>query len=387
MPISPAALDIRLSCWPNESESLLLQAGLCERPKAMLAWRQFCAQIDDIETLDHSCYRLFPLVAGNLKGCLEELPHHARITGVLRHAWARNQHLLEEIVPLLQVLQNHRIDLLLLKGAAFLNLYRSRGRLRSLEDIDILIRPEDLERTAKILGDHGFSGPKTPSSKPLLELLGFHHDLAVKSPKGITLDVHWYLVSEAPHAPAEDDFWRDTVPQDLAGFSGRTLQLTDQFMHTCLHGAQWNEVPPVRWLADAAMLVDTGLDWDRLEKQARRLEQIEPVRDAILFLHRLEVRLPEGLVERWHKAKTTEIEKTAGSYRPYRPNSRERTKQLARIYLRLHKDRSFGELVWNLPQYMKHMHHYRAYSRRVAFLYYLILFSLKFRNSFARAAR
>jgi hypothetical protein len=129
----------------------------------------------------------------------------------------------------------------------------------------------------------------------------------------------------------------------------------------------------VRWLADAVMLIRGGMDWKRLEEQARRLECLEPVRDTLLFLDHLEIKLPPAVITHWRGVEITDFEKVEGGYRKYRPNSRERTRQLAWIYLRLNRDQSLGELLRHVPAYMNQVHHFRAYSRRVTFIGYLLI--------------
>ena len=195
------------------------------------------------------------------------------------------------------------------------------------------------------------------------------------------MDIHWYLVSDARHLEAEDYFWRDAVPCSLPGLCSHTLQPSDQFLHTCLHGVQWNEVSPVRWLADTAILINTGLDWARLEEQARRLERVGPVRETILFLEKLEVALPPGLAEHWRGVALTDLEQTEGGYHARRPNPRERTRQLAWMYWRLSRQRSVGEMLRNIPDYMRQVHHFRAYSRRVSFVYHLARLSWERRRN------
>jgi len=374
---SPEALrhEVRQTCWPNELEVLLLRAGLCEVPQALVAWNDFCGQVD-IENLSEGCYRLLPLVAGNLQNCGQSLQHRDRIFGVLRHAWAKNQRLFGNLTPLLQTLQKSGVEILLLKGAALDTFYRQQGSVRAMADIDILIHPQDLIKTVEILQGLNCTSNTPITPDRLFQLIHFRHELTLKSATGMDLDIHWYLVADARHMEAEDYFWRDAVPCSLGALSARTLHPTDQLLHTCLHGSQWNEISPVRWLADAVMLIRQGIDWNRLEEQARRLERLSPIRETLLFLDHLEIHLPPGVIDHWSKVQITNFEKVEGSYRTRRPNSRERTKQLAWTYLRLNRNRSFGELLYRMPAYMRQVHHFRAYSRCMTFLIYFFLLFL-----------
>jgi hypothetical protein len=364
----------RETCWPDALEILLLRAGLCDGPAAVQAWKDFCDRIDSLETLPEGYYRLLPLVAGHLQFCEEPLPHRERILGVLRHAWAKNQRLLAEILPLLRALQKSGIDFLLLKGAAFSEFYREYGSVRPMADVDILIHPEDVAQAVELLRGLGCASPMELSPQKLEELVRFRHELTMKTASGPALDLHWYLVSDARHPEAQDYFWRDAGPCRLGNLEAKTLNRTDQLLHSCLHGAVWNEISPVRWLADSVMLIRAGVDWERLEKQSRRLEHLQPVRDTILFLDSLGIGLAPEVVEHWRKLEVTRREEAEFGYRARLPNARERTRHLAWLYLRLHREDSLAKMMGSVPGYMRQLHHFRAYSRRAAFLSYLLIF-------------
>jgi hypothetical protein len=368
---SSSSTNQRLSCWPNEREFLLLQAGLLDPARSIRAWRCFCESVPDIERLDDGCYRLFPLVAANLQKCGRELPHLHRINGTLRHAWAKNQRLFATITPQLRALQEAKIDLLLLKGAALGGAYRQRNCTRFMEDVDILIRPHDLKRAVAILGQTGFRPEREMSMESLSDLLRFRHELTVRNADGIALDIHWYLAEDTYDLVADDLFWKDAVPCQMADFSGRSLNASDQFVHTSLHGAQWNEVSPVRWLADATLLMESGVDWRRVEEQAKRLRQLGPVRDTVLFLVEMGVELPGEMVNHWRKMEVTAIEKLENGFRAWRPNDLDRTRQLAWVYLRISRKMSGAEMIFALPAYVRQIHHFRSYSRLIKFLFYL----------------
>ena len=366
----------RASCWPDELESLLLQAGLCEKSRAIAAWKEFCGRIDDIEDLAEGCYRLLPLVAGNLQDCREPIPHRDRLLGVLRHAWFKNQQLLARTIPFLSRLQEAQIDFLLLKGAALADYYRQQGAVRSMVDIDFLVQPEEVEKALTLLRQLDCRPRTDKPVEQLRDLVHFRHELTLDTPTGAVLDMHWYLVSDARHPEAQEELWRGAVPCALGSLGAKTLNRADQLLHACLHGAVWNDVSPVRWLADSVMLIRAGIDGSRLEAQARRLEHLQPVRETLLLLDSLDIGLPPALVEHWRAMEPTRLEQSEGGYRTRAPNSRERTRHLAWVFLRLHRGESLGKILRCVPAYMKQLHHFRAYSRRAAFLFYLLALAL-----------
>ena len=361
----------RSSCWPDEFEVLLLRAGLCEMPQAVDAWKNFCERIDDFEDLPEGCFRLLPLVAGRLQDCTKTLPHLQRIHGVLRYAWAQNQCLLGNLTPHLLAMQEAGIDFLFLKGASLAEIYRERRSVRPMADLDILIHPEDVVRTVELLRQRGCTTPTTVSLETLADLIRFRHELTMTTATGGQVDIHWHLVSDARHPEVQEQFWSDAIPCRLGRISAKSLDRTDQMLHACLHGAVWNEVSPVRWLADCVMLMRAGIDWNRLERQARQLEHVQPVRDTILYLNTLEVGLPAAVAAHWQRVKITRLEMMEKGHRTRFPDSAARTRHLAWLYLRLHRNESLAAMLRSLPAYMKQLHHFRAYSRRAAFLGHL----------------
>lgn len=319
-------------------------------------------------------------MAANLQARGNDLPHYSLLRGVLRHSWAKNQKLFAAVLPALRHLKEEGIPFLFLKGAALNEIYRQFGGTRPMDDVDILVRPHDFARAAKAIGFEGFRPRENLTTERLSDLLRFRHELTLSRDDGVTLDVHWYLVSDAYDTAADDRFWGEAVPYSLGSFAGRALNASDQFVHTCLHGVQWNEVSPVRWLADAHLLIRGGIDWKRVEIQARLLGRLRPVRDTILYLHDLGTDLPESTVLHWRNISLTPIEEVEGDFRAVQPNVSERTKQLAWVYLRLSRQWALREVLATLPDFMRQIHHFRSYSRRFKFLFYLSFLLLRGRR-------
>ena len=101
------------------------------------------------------------------------------------------------------------------------------------------------------------------------------------------LDFHWHILSRNPAADADDDFWEGAHAINIQGVPTLTLNPTDQLLHVCVHGAAWDEVPPLRWVADAMMILKVAkseIDWSRLLSQARKRQLVIPLRETIAYL-------------------------------------------------------------------------------------------------------
>ena len=84
----------------------------------------------------------------------------------------------------------------------------------------------------------------------------------------------------------DDIFWKDAVAVRLNEIETRALNPTDQILHACVHGIHWNKVAPLRWVADAMMVMrHSEIDWERLVEHARDRRLNLPVGAALHYLH------------------------------------------------------------------------------------------------------
>jgi hypothetical protein len=101
------------------------------------------------------------------------------------------------------------------------------------------------------------------------------------------MDLHWHLLPESCWPRADDDFWKRASTTTLYGIPISTLDPTDQLFHTCAHGVKWEQVPSLRWIVDAAMILkdpSVTIDWDRLLRLSEVHRVILPLRDALTYL-------------------------------------------------------------------------------------------------------
>ena len=116
---------------------------------------------------------------------------------------------------------------------------------------------------------------------------------------GHSLDLHRYALAQAA---SDDAFWSAAVEIELWNVPTRALCPADQLLHVAVHGARWNPVPPVRWLADAVAIersAGAGLDWDRLVGEASRRGVTTTVAAALeCLVGTVGFALPDGVLER-----------------------------------------------------------------------------------------
>jgi hypothetical protein len=284
---------------PTPTQELLLRAALLSGAEAAGAWSQWraCA---DLDHLDPGCFRLLPLLYHNLKAQGACDPLMNKLKGIHRMAWCKNQDLLERFALLLTALHEERIGTMVLKGAAVTLLhYRDHG-LRPMQDLDILVRPEAAPAAVALLERLGWKPQRALPQGGRASFFETIHSISFANAAGRECDLHWHVLTECCYPRADDDFWEASAPLDMHGARTRALCPADQLLHVCVHGARWNAVVPIRWVADAMVILRTSpeLDWHRLVAQARERRIVLPLRETLQYLRDLlNAPLPAGALE------------------------------------------------------------------------------------------
>jgi hypothetical protein len=117
-------------------------------------------------------------------------------------------------------------------------------------------------------------------------LLSFGHAEHFTDDAGHALDLHWRVLHRVFETGDDDEFWAACVPAQIGEVASAGLNPADQLLHICQHGAAYSELPPMRWVADAVVVLQTSpeLDWHRLLAQARRHHLALPLRETMRYL-------------------------------------------------------------------------------------------------------
>ena len=276
-------------CWPTASQTYLLRAVFLPAEPAQAAWRVWRSRIGTLENLDQGSRRLLPLLYRNLRRSLSPAemadPFIAQFKDGYRKTWFGNQATFYQMAKLLEALQGAGLPTMVLKGAALAVLhYRDLG-LRPMADFDLAVPASSALQAIEALRTLGWE-PSLPISRPA-EYIAVKQSVDFHSAGGGHFDLHWHVLWEGCYPGADDEFWSGAVPLRINQVQTKSLNATDQLLHVCVHGASLNQVPPVRWAADALQILRTPgaeLDWPRMLAQARRLRLSLPLRDTLHYL-------------------------------------------------------------------------------------------------------
>jgi hypothetical protein len=177
--------------------------------------------------------------------------------------------LLNTISDLIKKMHDHKIRVMLLKGAALLeNIYPDISQ-RKMEDVDILIEPEKLAKTRELLEEAGyrFYGTNQANSEV------YTFDTSVK----VYLDLHWNLVN--PNSPSqkhvywpdENEIWQRGIPIKLAQQTVLGMSMEDLLVYLCFHALKERFLNK-KWLTDIKIILISKkeeVDWDKFSRIAR----------------------------------------------------------------------------------------------------------------------
>ncbi len=270
-------------------QAALARAALLSGEDALSAWREWRSRVNPELHLDNGSFSLIPLLYHNLTRLGVRDPMLDRFKGVVRRTWFQNQRLFHECAPVLKALETGGVPTMVLKGAPLAVLYYRNLGLRPMADLDVLVPPSRKEEAIRILTDLDWKPEGIPLERLTPSSLEAKHGSHFKKGAFQMLDLHWRLTPDYPPNTADNHPWDAAIPMRIQGIETRTPPPEDLLLHVCLHGIIWAPIPPIRWIADAIVILreeSATLDWKRLMDQARRIEGGMKLHTALSWLRR-----------------------------------------------------------------------------------------------------
>ena len=341
----------RFHLWPDASERLLLHAALDDGDSAVAAFARWSAQIDWSGDIEAGSFRLLPLVHANLSRLGASHPLMGRLAGVRRYHWCAAQLHLQRGADVLASLRLAGIEVMVTKGIALATSVYADPALRPMSDIDVLVSPAKAIDALEVLRTAGWAEAAAVESqwqnrRADMLILSIGNNLY--HPSAGEVDLHWALMHEASGIELDRAVWADARPIMIKGEMARRPSSSFMLLHVIVHGLRPNALSPLRWVADAAMLLrreHDAIDWVLVHHWADRLAVGQRFAAGLAFLRDemgLELppdALPDSLtMPRWlerleNRSWQAQLARQAGTPR----TGLERAAQLARLVASSHR--------------------------------------------------
>lgn len=162
---------------------------------------------------------------------------------------------------------------IVLKGMHLLARVYESLAVRSMIDIDLLVRSADLEASAAALESLGYRAaqPYRISDDPMPY---FRNHLPAFVLDGVsTIELHWHVAMPAPNSEVGlAELWQRAVPVRIAGVDVHVLSPEDLLLHLCIHSAYGHRchVTAKASCDIAAVAQRCEIDWTEVVERAVR---------------------------------------------------------------------------------------------------------------------
>lgn len=269
--LASASAEFRLvvacSWLAPETFEALQEKAVVEALQAGIDWDAFLALVDRhrVPALAYSVLRKF---------ADQSLPESVRAALKARSDSSRMQALRHsaELLELCRAFEDPAIPVIPFKGSVLSERLYGDGALRQSKDLDVLVRPEDLDRAEGILLGLGWQR-KFParelSPRQRRFVLSVSPELEFFRPGRETqADLHWALHFGSPQLLSE--IWEHAVTVKWMGSHYLEPTAEDVLSLLCTHGAMhaWFRL---KWLGDVATFLASDLiqDWATLVAKAQ----------------------------------------------------------------------------------------------------------------------
>lgn len=287
----------------------MLRAALLEGERALESWNEWKRNVN-IDVIDYGSHRMVPQLYRNLQRHGVKDPMMDRLKGVYRYYLYKNEILMHRLGSLLAAFADAGIDTMVLKGAALIQLYYRETGVRPMLDADVLVPAHQVEQAMEVLTRSQWRPFRYLQPQMRIPIV---HSTPFEDDGGRQVDLHWHLFWECFNASDDEDYWTNALPIQIRGVQTLALSPTDQLLHTCWHGARWNEVPPIRWVADALAILAVSaqeINWPSLLTKAQKHRIVLPVRDSLEYLRKkFDAPVPDTVLESLAAVRVSNIER------------------------------------------------------------------------------
>ena len=336
--------------WPSALQEQLLTVALGDPAAAVATWETLAPRFA-LDDLERGSFELLPLIYRNLTRGGGEDPVLPRLKGIYRKTWVANNLLVERTKETGEALRTGRIPALFVEGAVIAERFYPELGLRPTSSVDVLVEDPDCTRALVQLADTGWrERPGSVKGSGAIRYLSDEGGNVLVLRTTLAID----FVARAGGARSHTPLWEAAEQRTIGGVELLVPAPTDTLLAVCVSHARAGGGPSTQWIADAKMLLDTEIDWERLLAIGVERGQTSRLRDVFRYLASLPgARPPQSVSERLAGTRTTSRERfiyrcTAGSIR--RPGA---LPSLAAEHLAATRDESWLRTIVTFPRHLR----------------------------------
>jgi len=226
-------------------------------PEAAEAWHRWRGALD-IDALPYESQQLLPTLAGRLPRWLERDPCAARLQGIVKMVWSRNQVRLRRAAELRQLLfQEAMAPSVIVGPLAWSMVTRDEGAIRFIPYLSLLVAREHLLKSASTLAGVGW---ELDGELPRGEALDWSSHISFGKGDDV-LHLHWRLFpTPAGEAIAcERVFLERTRTVSGNSHEFAVMSAEADLLQRLANRPHWDPLP---WQADVLMMPFDQVNWD-----------------------------------------------------------------------------------------------------------------------------
>jgi hypothetical protein len=208
------------------------------------------ASLNGVAPFLRRTFRRINTIPGNISAKLEDIYNSAIF---------RNTNYLHATFEILQLLRDHGIDAIALKGAIASEMIFEDPGLYISSDIDILVKHSELEKTKKILINSGYKFDKNNENY----MFRCHYHVSFHKDKHV-VEVHWNLVKHYFSIPPEF-WWEHTITQIYENREIRSLE-TEKYLLYLIFRLFSHDFFPLKFFVIISELInryENDIEWKR----------------------------------------------------------------------------------------------------------------------------
>ncbi|PLT44819.1 hypothetical protein B8V81_3250 [Paenibacillus pasadenensis] len=268
------------------SESMQLLDRIYERSENERweeeSWRRAWADIRDSFT-GSQFYHLL-----QERGLLQEAPAwlQAELKAESERILFQNMLIRAEQKKLFRAFEQEGIPLVPLKGIRMAERFFGHFAARPTTDLDVLVRPEDLQRASALLRRLGFEDGEQLDDDHFHLLFNKFYDNPMFP--FLAVELHWSLLRSHGHETDVEALWSRTAPLNGSPCL-RELNDEDTLYHVCLHAFN-HHMSSLKYIVDIAQVIDRTWDtvsYESLLARARRDGNLAKLTAVLSLVYRL----------------------------------------------------------------------------------------------------